>query len=395
MDWIDVALSGLQNLNETIKDLKNSTGLKGSLKLFHFISTIDMLRESIDSMWVAYLSGEGLNMHKHPHYPFNKSHDIFNGKLLKNPLTKCDVDNNNIYTSVSDDRYFSHLRSFFGVHSTNGDPIKYYYSKRRYYNIRLFSSWSNNFFENGKYTVMMYCNDPILEDYFANNPINYELKIDLNKIIQFALLKYRSLIILSCFIDWYKHDIYTKFKSKHLRLNKDESILNQIIYLRKFAKDTRIMSAYYDHNIDDYIKFLKLWKNMKENKYLKNSDIKSIQLYLTVLNNHIITDYYKILNTGKFIRSKYIEATDITPRYAYNHKYSWDYRHLITMGDESLDNNKFDIDLYNQCLSILIRQQILPSYYSHLESKEIYLLLLSKAYSSNHNIIDNNYDKSG
>lgn len=385
MDWIEVSISKLNNVDSIIKFLVANHGLKNSVELFDLISSIATLNNSIKDIWTAVSVGSGKYF-----YPFKNDHHIFNGKVVKKVFTKCDLIHHSVYRLASDDDYFSNIRAFFGVHSSNGNVKTYVDTNFHKHYIRFFSSWSSHCFYGSNYNVIMYCNNNSLSKYF-----NFSLRINIFDLIRFAYIRYKSLNLLSCFIDKFHNNVVNKMWSgvlkyfKFYQMNHDS--LHQLLVLNKFTNRAHMMEDYYFDEINDYIDILKIYRYDKHLKNFANSDRSKIKSYIHLIKTHVIKDYFKSLKDRTCYKSKYLDSVySIRSRWLYDDRYKPYYSQFL----RSINHIKYyhyDYKLYGDSLDELISKGLFSKYVQRFSPLEVYLSLIAKTYFNDPEIINKNY----
>lgn len=349
MDWIEVAISGLQEYPEF-----NTTDInKGSLEFTQFILTIDMLSEAVKNLWTTFSLAENIKQ-----YPLKDNKSTFNGIIWNK--------------SVDDEVYFKHLRAFFGMHSVNGNELQLPINEKKV-KVRFFSSWSTS--RDGKeFSLIMYSNNKDAEKKYGG-----QLKITVEELINYAYKQYHTLIELSLEIENF-HNITLKdsIAKNQISLTDDLTPLEKILALKKFSLQTVYLKEYYTQEIDWYIKILQVNQNIYTDK-----DRNLIQKFIKELEIKVIPAYKKALNSMTSEESSEIELISIAPKNKI--KFSYDYSKVLTfceysfhdLSPDSYESAKLSKDF---SLIILIKNNELPEYAKNLSKEELYLLIHAKAF---------------
>lgn len=237
MDWISVSSREIKHINLLEDDKK-------SLDLMQYIITIDILVEAIIQLFrVLY----GTNYK----YPLHSSNSIFKQK------------------TISDDRYFKHLRAAFGAHPVNLNSIDGINNK----NEKFYASWSSKSFADYRYDyiVYLYSNDPEKEDM-------YELGINIEDINSYAESRYLLLECLKNKIDSITQSTIKKYIKKDIPTSDD--VIEQLSIL--FDENSRRYGIYYGYTyeLSYIIRVLKVYKEL-------NIDNKVIKTYVDFLMSQI------------------------------------------------------------------------------------------------------------
>lgn len=229
MDWLTVATEGL----EIPKERNNMN--KAALEFTHFIVTMDMILEAIEGLWVSI--GPAINKKQ----PYLKDKNIFRAEVFEKELT--------------DRAFFKAIRSWFGVHSVNGNEEIVLLNNKEV-KVRFFSSWSAiPFFpepsEGLKFSLRLYSNNPEAEELYGGTK---EIKV--NDLINFITLRFESLNQLMEEIDkLYKRE-KERLQETPIHLNKDKDELAQLNQLHEQAKERRLLNELYETDIELYKSFL-------------------------------------------------------------------------------------------------------------------------------------------
>ena len=229
MDWLTVATEGL----EIPKERNNMN--KAALEFTHFIVTMDMILEAIEGLWVSI--GPAINKKQ----PYLKDKNIFRAEVFGKGFT--------------DRAFFKAIRSWFGVHSVNGNEEIVLLNNKEV-KVRFFSSWSAiPFFpepsEGLKFSLRLYSNNPEAEELYGGTK---EIKV--NDLINFITLRFESLNQLMEEIDkLYKRE-KERLQETPINLNKDKDELAQLNQLHEQAKERRLLNELYETDIELYKSFL-------------------------------------------------------------------------------------------------------------------------------------------
>lgn len=256
MDWLTVAIEGIELPEESSNMNVNS------LKFTHFLVTIDMIVEAVTHLWKSIGSVNNIDQ------PFINSNDIFSAKEFGR--------------NYSDEKYFKEIRSWFGVHSVNGNQRTIETYKKP---VRFFSSWSSSrLFRDNEYVVNLYSNNSRAEEEFGGIKA-----VNIDKIIEFAVIRYNSLPLLMNEIDNIYSKEVNKLRAVPVKLDESKSDLEQLKQLRAQAIDRKLISEHYEYDIDEYISFLSCDTSLYEGK-----DKIIVDDYLKDLKA-IISDYHQIV----------------------------------------------------------------------------------------------------
>lgn len=352
MDWIDVSLSGLQSKPNFSRKHHN----KGALEFAHFILTVDILTEAINNIWNTFSLADEIKSS-----PLKKDSSVFEGDIFGK--------------KVSDEVYFKHIRAFFGMHAVNGNEISLEVDGE-YIRARFFSSWSTSL-DGENFSISLYSNNREIERRYGG-----QLKITVEKILQYAHTRYMSLIELTSLLENFY--IITKkytIENNQISLSNNLSTLEKIKALRTFSKETIYLKDYYSQHIDWYIKMLQIDLEKFEQK-----DKSRISNYLKELELKVIPAYQCSLNTMDDTPSKDIEL--ILPDFLFQSDYMYEYSKILNfceyeIGD--LDDISYESAKLAKgfSLSILIEDEELPQYCLNLTKEELYLLIQARAFEMN------------
>ncbi|PFR59010.1 hypothetical protein COK36_20100 [Bacillus cereus] len=229
MDWLTVATEGLEIPTE-----RNNMN-KAALEFTHFIVTLDMILEAVEGLWVSI--GPAINKKA----PNLKDKNIFQAEVFGKKLT--------------DRAFFKTVRSWFGVHSVNGNEEKVLIDNKEV-EVRFFSSWStiplfSKPSEGLKFSLRLYSNNPEAEELYGGTK---EIKV--NDLINFITLKFESLNQLMKEIDNLYNREKKKLQGKPINLNKDKDELTQLNQLHEQAQKRRLLNELYETDIELYKSFL-------------------------------------------------------------------------------------------------------------------------------------------
>lgn len=349
MDWIEVAISGLQEYPKfNINDIN-----KGSLEFTQFILTIDMISEAIKNLWTTFSLAEDIKQ-----YPLKSNKSIFEGTIWNK--------------SVDDDVYFKHLRAFFGLHSVNGNEVQLPINGKKI-KVRFFSSWSTS--RDGKeFSLSMYSNNKDAEKKYGG-----QLKITVDKLISYAYKQYHTLVELSLEIEnFHTKTLNDSVVKNQISLTDNLTPLEKMLALKEFSLQTVYLKEYYMQDIDWYIKILQVDQNIYTDK-----DRQLIQIFLKELEMKVIPAYKKALNSMTPEESRDIELISIDPKNIF--KFHYDYSKVLVFCEYS--SHDFSHDSYESAklskdfsLNMLIRNNELPEYANKLSKEELYLLIHAKAF---------------
>ncbi|EDN7816979.1 hypothetical protein GQS95_14515, partial [Listeria monocytogenes] len=213
MDWIEVAITGLQEYPQFSKNQN-----KSSLEFSQFILTIDMLTEAIRNLWLTFSSTSI------EEFPLKSKRNVFNGITWGKP--------------VNDDIYFKHIRAFFAMHSVNGNEVSINIDGKKI-KVRFFSSWSTKFSEN-EFRLHLYSNNNEAERQYGL------LKISIQELLEYAYNYYSTLIKLNSEIEEFYISIIEESISKNqISLDENLSPLEKMLILKNFSEETIYMREYY------------------------------------------------------------------------------------------------------------------------------------------------------
>ncbi|OFG14535.1 hypothetical protein [Listeria monocytogenes] len=349
MDWIEVALAGLQEYPQFSKNQN-----KSSLEFSQFILTIDMLTEAIRNLWLTFSS---TNIEE---FPLKNKRNVFNGNTWGKP--------------VNDDIYFKHIRAFFAMHSVNGNEVSINIDGKKI-KVRFFSSWSTKFSEH-EFRLRLYSNNNEAERQYGL------LKISIQELLEYAYNYYSTLIKLNSEIEEFYISVIEESISKNqISLNENLSPLEKMLRLKKFSEETTYMREYYTQDIDWYIKMLYI----NQNKFnIKDKEI--IQKFLSELEKKVIPAYTNALNSIQAKNSKDIELISISPKNELIHTYEYSkILEYCEYSSEDTNNTRLEgsSGIKDICLSILIENKELPEYATSLSNEELYLLIHAKTFHDN------------
>ncbi|HFJ9377334.1 hypothetical protein [Bacillus paranthracis] len=235
MDWLTVAIEGLEIPTE-----RNNMN-KAALEFTHFIVTLDIILEAVEGLWVSI--GPAINK-KNPNL---KDKNIFQAEVFGKKLT--------------DRSFFKAVRSWFGVHSVNGNEVKVLLDNKEV-EVRFFSSWStiplfSKQSEGLKFSLRLYSNNPEAEELYGGTT---EIKV--NDLIDFITLRFESLNQLMKEIDKLYNREKERLQETLIDLDKDKDELAQLNQLHEQAQKRRLLNELYETDIELYKSFLMC--NIKE-----------------------------------------------------------------------------------------------------------------------------------
>lgn len=176
MDWTNVTAEGISHIK---LGTKRSFGVNhlNSLNLMQYIVTLDVLVESIIQLYRV--------LDPDNPYPLLEDRSVFE------------------QSSISDDKYFKHIRAVFGTHPVNLDSLDGF-TKRK--GERFYASWSaKGTIDDFDYIVYLYSNDP------GRDEINH-FGIRIDEVNEYAEKRYLLLMnlknIVQSFLD--KHEAKLK-----------------------------------------------------------------------------------------------------------------------------------------------------------------------------------------
>ncbi|EAC8324800.1 hypothetical protein IT82_02935 [Listeria monocytogenes] len=349
MDWIEVAISGLQQ--QPNFDTKNLN--KGSLEFAQFILTIDMLSEAVKNLWLTFSLSEDIK-----NYPLKNSRKVFEDSVW-----------NNI---VDDDIYFKHLRTFFGFHSVNGNEVEVQLHDQKE-KVRFFSSWSTS--RDGKeFRLYLYSNN-----HEAQSTYGGQLKISVEKLINYAYNQYHTLIELSLEIEnFYKKTMHKLASKGQILLKKNSTPLEKMLALKEYSLQTIYLKDYYKQDIDWYIKFLQADLSIFTEK-----DRHQISAFLDTLEKKVIPAYKQSLETMSSDSSEDIELISISSenitefQYHYSKVFDFCEYSIPEINPENYEHAKISNDI---SLDFLIKNKELPEYAVNLSKEQLYLFIHAKAF---------------
>ncbi|MCU5085404.1 hypothetical protein OCA23_18895 [Bacillus cereus] len=156
---------------------------------------------------------------------------------------------------LTDRAFFKTVRSWFGVHSVNGNEEKVLIDNKEV-EVRFFSSWStiplfSKPSEGLKFSLRLYSNNPEAEELYGGTK---EIKV--NDLINFITLKFESLNQLMKEIDNLYNREKKKLQGTPINLNKDKDELTQLNQLHEQAQKRRLLNELYETDIELYKSFL-------------------------------------------------------------------------------------------------------------------------------------------
>lgn len=186
MDWINVTVEGIPEIE--FKDMDAGVGYNHllSLTLMQYITSIDILHESI------------VQLHRvlKVDYPFENDQSVFQQSQL------------------SDDTYFKHIRAVFSTHPVNLTSIDGVVANR---GERFYASWPARgiFPGDGDFLVFVYSNDPS-----KNEKLN-PLSINISNLNEYAEMRYQLISDLSIKVDEIMDKHIQEYKVKQIETNPD------------------------------------------------------------------------------------------------------------------------------------------------------------------------------
>lgn len=160
MDWIEVVAEGLPTIQIKYKN-GFGTNHRDSLDLMQYIISIDILAEAIIQLFRI--------LDPNKKYPLKNDRSIFK------------------QSTISDDKFFKHIRAVFGTHQVNLDSLD---GIKKEDGERFYASWpSRGITKDYDYIVFLYSNNPEKDD------LN-EFGLKINDINEYAAKRYYLLEIL-------------------------------------------------------------------------------------------------------------------------------------------------------------------------------------------------------
>lgn len=315
-DWLHIVVYGLPSI-----DLYNKNDDVKSLNVLQFVCTIDLLTEAVQQLYRVLYNGKN--------YPLNNDKTVFK-------------------KSISDDKYFAHIRSVFGVHPVNLDSRDGLDSDKKY-----FASWSS-IHGNGDFSVYLYSNDPQESD--------KEFTIFFDELIEYAKIRY-------AYID----DISREIKRQQLEFNKnwskksipiDADPLKQLNIL-KTENENRYGKYGYKHDIEELLDLYTAPMNF-------TSDIDLYIEFLDKIKPSINEIYINLQNMS-------IIDLSMSPSPHFHGLKKFDsYRYDIEKIGEFLGNPDISSSMVPYHLNNLIEAELLPSLATFsLDKRDLKLILYS------------------
>ncbi|EJQ21200.1 hypothetical protein IE5_02248 [Bacillus cereus BAG3X2-2] len=341
MDWLTVATEGL----EIPKERNNMN--KAALEFTHFIVTMDMILEAIEGLWVSI--GPAINKKQ----PYLKDKNIFRAEVFGKELTDRD--------------FFKAIRSWFGVHSVNGNEEIVLLDNKEV-KVRFFSSWSAiPFFsdpsEELKFSLRLYSNNHEAEELYGGTK---EIKV--NDLINFITLRFESLNQLMEEIDKLYNREMERLQETPINLGKDKDELAQLNQLHEQAQKRRLLNELYETDIELYKSFL-----MCDIEEFESDERELVLNYLEVLKP-IIPIYRDI------IQNVDIDAFDKFDKFNLSSKVYLDNHYYFIKVLESIDEWT---DIGINSIDYLIENGILPECITNLsgECRELLIYALDYKWS--------------
>lgn len=330
MDWLTVAVEAIE------KPRRHKNENYTSLEFTHFITTIDMIIEAIEHLWMAIKDATKTDR------PYVEDRSVFNKKEFEKEFT--------------DEDYFKEIRAWFGIHSVNGNEVKIEGFKQR---VRFFSSWSTHsrWDEDGTYTLRLYSNNSEAEDKYGGIK-----KIKVDDILRFVALRYSTLSEFMNEIDKLYVKVIKDMQETPIELDESKSELNQLEQLYQQAKQRKLTGEHYEEEIQTYMSFLKC--NLNE---FQEAERTLVVNYLSELKP-IITTYKDIIQNvdhGEFAVFDMLSLnSQLAKDYYYHFEKTFEYAEV-----DNMSGFKFI------SLQYLIKEGILPEYSCSLTGSCLSLLL--------------------
>lgn len=339
MDWLTVTVDGIE------KPEINSNMNVTSLNFTHFLVTIDMVIEAVNHLWLSIGQVNDVKQ------PYLEDRSIFKGEEF-----------DKIYT---DEKYFKLIRSWFGIHSVNGNVVNLKgFSK----GIRFFSSWSSNLLNENEFSIQLYSNNRKAEKRYGGRK-----SVDIDKLVLFLTLRYNSLNQLMKEIDHLYFKKKKRLQNTPVQFNRDETVFNQLKMLYEESKERVLTAEYYEYYIQDYLSFLSC--NLDEFEELEKS---LVTIYLIDLEP-IILIYHKAIQNVEYYESDVFELLSLRSQTYMDNNYDFSKVLEYANGGGSYPTASISLD-------ILIEKGLLPTYCVDLSKLNLYLLI----HAIDHNFAKNN-----
>ena len=315
-DWLHIVVYGLPSI-----DLHHKNDDVKSLNVLQFVCTIDLLTEAVQQLYRV--------LYNKKNYPLHTDKTVFK-------------------KNISDDRYFTHIRSAFGVHPVNLDSHDGLISDKKY-----FSSWSSSH-GRGDFSVYLYSNDPEESD--------KELTIYFDELIEYAKMRYT-----------YIDEIIKEIKRQQLEFDEcwsenaipmDADPLKQLNIL-KSENEKRYGNYGYRYNIEELLDLYTAPMNF-------TSDIEIYNGFLDKIKPSIQEIYMNLQNMS-------IVDLRMSPSPHFHGLKNFDsYRYDIEKIGEFLDNPESSPSMIPYHLKNLITAGLLPSFVtSTLDKRDLKLIMYS------------------
>lgn len=338
MDWLTVAADAIE------KPKRHKNANYTSLEFTHFITTIDMIVEAINHLWLAI--GEATKTKQ----PYIKDRSIFQKKEFDKELT--------------DEAYFKEIRAWFGIHAVNGNATELEGFKQP---VRFFSSWSTNsrWDEEGTFYIQLYSNNPTAEKKYGGRK---EIKVD--DLLKFVTLRYNTLTQLMSEIDALYSRIKKELKERPVHLDESKPELTQLRQLIEQAKERKLTSEFYEYDILTYESFLEC--DLVE---FRSIDRELVSNYLMDLKP-IIPIYKNIIQNVDDSEYDIFQKLHMCSQiYAEN---SYDFAKVLEYAD---GHGSYTSGIIS--LELLIEKGVLPAYSTNLSGVCLSLLIHALDYKFN------------
>lgn len=339
MDWLTVAVEGIE------RPKHDSNMNKTSLEFTHFIVTIDMIVEAINHLWLS------IGQVTKAKQPYIKDRSIFKKKEFGRDYT--------------DEKYVKEIRSWFGVHSVNGNEVELKEFEKK---VRFFSSWSTSY-DGQEFSLRLYSNNRKAELEYGGSK-----KITVDSLLSFVCLRYNTLEKLMREIDGMYYRVKTELQSTLVHLDESKSELLQLEELHIQAKERKLTKEHYEEDIIRYMSFLECDLNL-----FKEYERSIVNAYLSELKS-IIPTYRHIIQQVDHSEFEVFELFDMNSQiYADN---SYDYGKILEYAEQDIFNYRSDIS-NTISLDILIEKELLPEYSCTLPGNYLSLLIHALDYEYN------------
>lgn len=339
MDWLTVAVEGIEkprydrNMNKT------------SLEFTHFIVTIDMIVEAVNHLWLS------IGQPTRDKQPYINDCSIFKKREFDRDYT--------------DEKYVKEIRSWFGIHSVNGNEIELKGFEKK---VRFFSSWSTSH-DGQEFSLRLYSNNRKAEEEYGGSK-----KITVDSLLKFVALRYSTLEKLIDKIDELYCRVKKELQSTPVHLDESSSDLMQLKELYAQAKERKLTEEHYEGDIIRYMSFLECDLSLFE-----KVERRIVTDYLSELKT-IIPTYRHIIQQVDHNEFGVFKMLGMNSQiYADN---SYDYGKALEYAEQDMFNYRSNISNAFS-LDLLIEKQLLPKYSRTLPGNYLSLLIHALDYENN------------